>query len=608
MKSRHLLHPIAIGIALTISAYPAYGQRRPSAARFELLALPTGETGPYGNEPLMAGLFVPSGGEDIHGPAIIFVEEGPGSHPAMPSVASRFAAERLAAKGYTVVSIFSRIDRGFGNTPFEGVASDIRVAIDHLEARGHEDIVLAGHGIGATAVSLYLAAAKDALFDSPGSRRVKAAVFLAPPSDDLRKEGGMAAPGRLEEKVAEARAILADRAPPRDPMDGQRTVTHGDMIQSPQMFLNYWGPDAKTRIGDYVPKIVQPILMIAGTADDRVPAGRMAALKAAARASAGVDTIDLPGVDHGFDGAGDQVADRIAAWLATNGLGVPRRVRTELIDTKFVDGQVFPATLYTPEGGADPGKPAFLLQWGTGGDMWHSATQWLAWRLAQKGYTVLSPRIRMGGGVGLQRSTYAEADSDLKSWLNALQQRGITRVVAEGHSLGGILVSNIAVADKRIVGLVYLAPTRDSPTRARECQGDAHYAKVVAEATAAVISDGGRDVTPSYSTYPAWCRDNSPAGKGMVKSAGGGDTAFHFLDFRGPKAPIHAQVIRNIRVPGIAFWADQDPLMTQTFIDGFKAQYGGRLEIVAYHGTHGARESKAMIRDRIVDWAGRTFR
>lgn len=580
----------------------------------EILALPTGpvqEGVPrpaFGNEPLMAAIFNPAAGENNYGPAIVFVDEGPGSHPAMASLASRFAAERLAAKGYTVISIFPEIDRGFGHTEFKAVDHDIKVAIDFLEARGHEDIVLAGHGLGATAVALYLATDNDELFDSEGVKRVKAAVLFAPPTDEILKEGGLDAPGRLNAKVAEARAIIANKRPPADIMDGKPGFAHADMVQSPEAFLTYWGPVAQTRLSDYLSKVSQPVLMLAGTLDALTPPGRLEQLKAIAIKSARVDSVWYPGANHAFDGVQGKATDDMAAWLKARGLGVPPRVKVELLDARLEDGSVYPATLYTPAAGVDLRKPAFLLQFGTSGDMWHSATQWLAWRLAQQGYAVLSPRSRMSGGIGLQRSNYEEQTADLQTWLNVMAAHGLKRVVLEGHSLGGVLVSNLAATqDPRVIGAIYMAPTRDSPTHARDGQGEAHYAKVVAEAKAAMAQGEDRDIAPSYATYPAWAKDSYPAGKGMVLSGGGGDTAFHFLDFRGPDAPIHTQVVRSIKVPALIFAATHDPLMTPEFIDSFTKAYGGRSEVVWYDGTHGARESKTLIRDRILDWVKRTY-
>ena len=58
--------------------------------------------------------------------------------------APRFAAEHLAAHGYTVLSIMSRHDRNHHVRPFEESAIDIKAGLDFIEARGMEDLVPAG--------------------------------------------------------------------------------------------------------------------------------------------------------------------------------------------------------------------------------------------------------------------------------------------------------------------------------------------------------------------------------------------------------------------------------------------------------------------------------
>jgi pimeloyl-ACP methyl ester carboxylesterase len=560
---------------------------------------------PY-HEPLVGVLYTPAAGGNPYGPAIVFLDEGPASHPLDPNLASRFAAQRLAAKGYTVLAIFPRINRGYAATPYASVAADIDAALDHLEAEGHEDVILAGHGLGGSAISLYMATQPDILMDSKGNKRVKASILFAPPSEELVKEG------RLEKDhaglVAKAQAWVANPPPKADPMDGPPMIAHGGDVQTPAMFLDYWGPGADTHLSKWFAKASQPALLLAGTKDDRVPRGRLEALREMAQGKRKVDLIWYPDADHAFTGLWDKTTEDVAAWLAGQGLGVAPAIRTEIVDARLEDGSLAGGVLYTPASGLDPSKPAFLLQFGTGGDVMHSATHWLAWRLAQQGYAVLSPRSRMAGTRGLQISTYAEQTSDLGRWMDVLESRGARRVILEGHSLGGILVSNYArTKDPRVAGLIYMAPTRDSPTRSREGQGEAHYAKVTREARAAVARGDGDDYVIGYMDYPAWAKDSYPEGKGMVLGGGDVGTAAHFIDFRAPGAPIHTQVIRDIKVPALAFAATSDGLMTRAFTDGFAKAYGGKIEVVWYEGSHGARESKTLIRDRIVDWVKRTF-
>ncbi|MDX2223803.1 MAG: alpha/beta hydrolase [Rhodospirillaceae bacterium] len=609
----------ALAILLAFAA-PAMAQLPTPVAGVvtEVLALPAPKTLRDGaavpgwdNEPLMALRFTPAAGDNPYGPALVFVDEGPASHPATADLATRFAAERLAAKGYTAVSIFSRINRGYGNMRFENGALDIKAAVDFLEARGHEDIVLAGHGFGAVMIAHYIATAEDAAFDMPGAKRVKAAVMFAPPADDLKREAGLE--GNADALVKQAQDAMAAgqgrRAPSADGVAPQRRViiSHGGMMQSPEAFLSFYGPDADTNISKLLPRVATPLLLLAGARDETVPTGRLAALKARASASPRVETITYSGTGHDFAGHWDRAADDVAAWLAAGGLGVRPRVVVSIIDARMDDGAVLPGMLYLPEGTPPTAKPAFILQHGTGGDALHSATQWLAWRLAQAGHAVLSPRTRMSGSRGLEISTYAEQVADLGAWVDALDQRGYARVILEGHSLGGILVSNYKARtqDPRVIGLVYLAPTRDSPVRAREGAGDAVYAAVVKEARDAVARGDGLSHVVQYPSNLRLAKDNIPPGRDPIVMEAG--LAAHFLDFRGPDAPLHTQVVGEFAVPSLTIAGTRDPLMTKAFVDQFAAAHKGKADVVwIENGEHNGRESKNRYRDEILAWVARS--
>ena len=137
------LHLLAMLVA-TIAA--AAEPSSSLAINVQVLALPSIESPGgdlYGREPLMAMKYTPLSGERRHGPAVLFVDNGPGSHPLDPDSASRFAAERLAAKGYTVLSILTRTARGYGYMPFKTGSLDIRAALDYLEAQGHSVVEIA---------------------------------------------------------------------------------------------------------------------------------------------------------------------------------------------------------------------------------------------------------------------------------------------------------------------------------------------------------------------------------------------------------------------------------------------------------------------------------
>jgi len=556
-------------------------------------------------------LYTPVSGDNMYGPAIVVVNDGPDLNPMLASQASRSLAQRLATKGYTVLGLYSRMGRMHGGGRFEDIALDVRAAVDMLEGQGHEDVILVGQGIGAAVVAQYAATDADAALDIPGGKRVKALVLLAPLTEDPVVDGNFenaaeydAALRKAQEAVAAGRGGRRSAAGANAPLPV--IISHGGYMQSPDAFLSFWGPRAKIRLSQFLPRVSVPTLLAGAANDSNRAADRLEKLKAGAR----VDVITYPG-QTSFDAVWDKAADDVAAWLGKQGLGVRPGVNVEIVDTKMDDGSVLPALLYTPA--ARPSseysqKPVFLLQHGTGGDMPQSATGWLSWRLAQAGYAVLSPHSRMSGSRGLQVSTYAEQVSDLGRWVDFLESRGLQRVILEGHSLGGVLVSNYKAhsQDSRVIGLVYLAPTRDSPVHAREAQGEESYAAVVAAAKQAVARGEGLKQVVQYRTNPVWAKDNLTASTPRASTEA--EIAAHFLDFRGPDARIHTQVVESINVPALIFAGTNDVLMTRSFIDQFTRAYKGKSEVIWIEGgAHNGRESKNRYRDAILEWTQRSF-
>lgn len=133
---------------------PTVTQEVPDVAgiRTEILTLPD----PHAirtNEPLMAILYTPEAGVNPYSPGIVMIHGGLGGHPARQVGAPRFAAERLAAKGYTVLSLMTRHSRDEFQTLFEDIVLDIDTGLDFLEARGMQELILAGHSMGSVRIS-----------------------------------------------------------------------------------------------------------------------------------------------------------------------------------------------------------------------------------------------------------------------------------------------------------------------------------------------------------------------------------------------------------------------------------------------------------------------
>lgn len=577
-----------------------------SGFRTEIITIPDPEALRSG-EPMMAILYTPESGINIYSPAIVIIHGGLAGHPARQVGAARFAAERLAAKGYTVLSPMTRHSRDELRTKFEDIVYDIDNSLDALEARGIQRFVLAGHSMGSARIAYHQAKTQDP--------RVKALVHFAPTAD-MGGEGGVAATflPDYEDKVRRAQAAVAEG---RGNLDYGKGETGEGGLKTPELinavagyfytaesFLSHWGPDTKARNSDIMPENTVPILMMAGTIDSAVPAGRMEKLKELATKSPKVDVISYDGVNHFFENVWDQSSNDTAEWLKDIGLAPERRVNVEIIDTRMGNGRHLPGILYVPEN-ADPEKPAFILQHGWTGDIMHSSNHWLGQRLARAGHVVLAPQTRMSGPPGAYRGTLENMSVDLGKWVDAMDARGYSKIIMEGHSMGGLWSSNYVsrTNDPRIVGMVYLAPTRDVPTYLREGLGDKAYEELVADAMKQVKAGKGN----SHFYFKKFRRPTVDSVTGPVSATL--QLANTVVEYHGPKTRgYHTARVAEFDRPALAIAGRKDSLMTDEFIGRFTKAYKGDLTTVWYEdGSHGFRESKDRVADDILKWVKKNY-
>jgi pimeloyl-ACP methyl ester carboxylesterase len=575
----------------------------PKGVRMEILTLASDPPGgvrvaPGGGRVLtIAVLFRPDAGENPHSPAVVILDEGPGSHPTRWGEPTRWAAERLAAKGYTAVSLYSHMERGHALFAFDETAFEIDAALNALEARGYEDFVLAGHAYGALAAAHYLASRPDACLDQDGAHRVKAVVMINPLTE-LRAYPGADLGEGYEARMAAARAsfdsgrgsipagnTLAVAAGPGEAADDW--IASGPFVQPAELVLDYWGPDAARRNAELIATPRRPTLILAGGKDPTVCLQRLRSLAAENTADERLDLEIFPTADRFFEGAHDEAVEAMTAWLANHGLGVRPAVEVRFVDAATADGQVLPGVLYLPGEGADPAKPAFLMVHGRTGDSLFSSTHWMAWRLAQAGHAVLTPSLRVSGCAGIQSATTDECAEDLAGWMETLEGLGHRRVILTGHSNGGIWISNYVSRshDRRVIGMVYLAPTA-TWIHPRERLAEPAFKAQYAAAEAAVASGKGGELVFGVLSAATWWDYNR-------------------LDTRN----IHTERVAEFDLPALSIVGRQDALFTSgQFMAAFAKAYKGRLDEIYYdNGTHGLRENKDRVRQDILAWVERTF-
>jgi pimeloyl-ACP methyl ester carboxylesterase len=582
-------------LLLWVGVAPLHADAAPAGVKVEVLQLPSDPPGrvieaPGGGRVLTpAVLFTPAGGANIHGPAIVMLSTGPGAHPLEAGQASRFAAERLAARGYTVLSLYGKLEHDFTTVRFADAVWAVKAGLDYLEMSGHEDFVLAGQNYGAIIAAQYLATQPDLLLDNGGERRVKAVVLVNPttnlrafPRAGLDRTDYYTRVAAAQASVASGRGLYPrtlepgqGAAPASDPWVG-----NGVFVQPAEAFVELWSPQAQARNLAVLAKLSLPTLALISSADPSTSDRLVLATKP--------DVVRFRGDKGDFAGVEARASDAIADWLTAHDLGVRAAVATDVLDVVTGGGRVLQGVRYAPAGRSDPKRPVVLLVSGRVGDTIQSSTHWIGWRLAQQGYTAIAIGMRISGVAGFQSSRLTEVAEDIGKWVDRAEAAGARQVVLAGHSNGGIWLSNYLAQthDRRVVGTIYIAPTRDSPTYARDHSPPGKYDRDVATARAAAAA--GRDMDVAI---------------GLM-------SARAFLDNNGPDArTVHTARVREFDLPGLSITGAKDPLMTEDFVRDFSAAYRGKLDTIRYSdGSHGFRENKDRLVGDVTAWLGRTFR
>ncbi len=550
---------------------------------------------------LPAVLTTPATGFNAATPAIVFIPDGPGLSPLRSSDPSHFLADALAGQGYVTLSLETRLTARYAFSRFDESVTDIKAAIDALASRGASTIVLAGAGLGTLQVARYMIETNDS--------RVKAFI-MASPSEDLadawRKQAGEERYWKMVDQASKA------------VNEGERKLIDlgNGLIFTPSVFLDWYGPTAKTSLTANMASLDKPILLLAGGNDTRVPKGRLEALKAIAFLSKDVDALMYPGAGRDLSVQRDGVASDVLKWLDGNNLVVPARVQTQLVSATAADGTKLEGVYYRPSTYVDPSKPAFILTHGWASDVMRSTSHWLAQRLAQKGYVVLSMQHRGSGFKGTVSGKMEDVPQDIAAWSSFMGGRGHRNLVGLGHSVGGLWLTDYVAKtkDPRIKAIIYLAPMRDLPKHARLAMGEDRYARTVLEADEAV-RDGKGATHLIDAPFPQTVYEEDPRQPMFLSAPGSGFTYYYadaFLSYWGPKShALHTQLIKQVNLPILALGGSRDPLMQGAFLIEFTQAAGPKAKYIFYGGPGGAPSSfegfETRVTDDILAWIAQTL-
>jgi pimeloyl-ACP methyl ester carboxylesterase len=550
-----------------------------------------------------AGLFLmPAEGEPTGGVAILHLPDGPGLGLLRPQDSSTFVAQGLARAGYPNLSIETRHGLRYPFGRFDEAFADVKAAADALSARGYNNVILAGDGLGSLLAVRYAALS--------GDTRIKAVIAYAPSAD-------LPSLCRLRLGVSAYDAAV-DRATRAVAADDAHTLTDlGDgLVFTAATFLDWYGPDATTSMLASLLKLDRPLLLAAGSQDSAVGANRLHDLAAVAIARK-VDTRVYP-TGHDLVAARERVIADTLRWLADIGFPPERHVATTVVDVTTQDGVVLNGILYTPAGPIPSAvrHAAVMLVHGWTSDVGRSVDQWLALRLAQQGLVVLAVRTRSSGFRGTVSGRLEDIPKDLRAWADFLGARGYARIFGVGHATGGLWLSTYLAEsqDPRFRGAVYLGPTRDLPAYARRAMGDDAYLAAVQEAETAVKQGVGAAHLINV-PFPQATFDDDPREpmflSGGSASASSGFTYYYadaFLSYWGPNSrAVHRDRIAEVKVPVLALGGSRDPQMQGAWLLQFIKAAGGPAVAIFYGGPTGATASfegfENRVTDDLVGWA-----
>ena len=164
-----------------------------------------------------------------------------------------------------------------------------------------------------------------------------------------------------------------------------------------------------------------------------------------------------------------------------------------------------------------------------------------------------------------------------------------------GHSWGGIRSTyyKVSSSDPRVIGIVYLAPTRDGPDWAERGLGKATYDQLVAQAQAMVAAGSG-------DTQMVFAEGVMPEPAPADTKRHWHQTAASFLSQWGPQAmTVHTEQIRKLDIPILAIAGNKDTFVDLAFMRALTRAAGGPADYQWY--DDGAPHSLIGWEDRVLE-------
>jgi pimeloyl-ACP methyl ester carboxylesterase len=522
-------------------------------------------------------LYLPEGSApDVPRPGVVFCP-GWAGYPYDPL--ARTLGPLLAEGGVAVLSLGLRRRGGEGQTyspAVDGDLRDIKVGLDALSQHGVFTSVLVGQDVGATSVVRYAAAA--------GDNRV-AGIALVDPIADMHdwlveRAGAEAVEGWMRLAAQTSYEMKSDLI--RIDVDIERTDRPPLWImQMAGPFLAWWSPNAKMRLGHLLEEVRVPVLAVGTEADGEL-------------SDAGLGRAQTEVVRGRAD-----LAVAVALWAQDL---LPRPATPsefELVEVTTDTDRRLIGYLRTPLEAARAGIAVVVVHGLTTGPFSPMVKQFLP-HYTDHGFTALAIETRRSG-LRCVADSFPENDvADIDAFVDLLAERGYTRIVLVGASLGSQAISRYVARrhHPNVIAAVHLAPTADMPTDLERNIGKDEYERVTDEARRAVEAGRGRSHQLVY--------DVTERGPSRFHSR-----LRHFwraaswLAWWGPDAAtMHGELMAEVDVPVLLVTGTADDYSDQARID-FLAETAKRapfIDQVWVAADHGLRGAEAEATAAVVRW------
>ena len=409
----------------------------------------------------------------------------------------------LANQGYLFLSLGMNrrgVEGQMRATPDDDI-EDVNRGVEYLSSHECREIIIIGEEIGALTAVRYQCKQQD--------NRVKGIVLIHPLPDLANW---------LKNTIGEDRYQALEQKSESEVIEGSEgekwvdlTVNNPDyqellIYQSFDSYLAWWGRNADTKISNFLRNLTTPLLLLHKREVEFEEIER-----------------NTPDSKSYYAEDSNQCAELIESWVAE--LELPDNKEFQLV-TSDVSPPAETVTVQTSDGSSligflwegddSQGTQTAVLH--VRGKTGTPITEPLFTKLAevynQNDIAALVIELRRSGYGGSMQATSSMDVDDIDAFVKLLCQRGYTRIILSGQSLGSNSIMRYQVQRRHphVIALVHMAPTQDAANWLQKHIGMDAYNSLVSEARKAIengVENQGLIGKPPYENMLSPHRPNS---------------------------------------------------------------------------------------------------